>query len=57
MHRKMKKLELPDAALYDIGVFHLLCLGQSTTPTTASRLGLPNNLNERLRHLRCSVFS
>ena len=49
-----EETELPDAALYDIGVFYLLCLEPEHDPNRF-KVGFANNLNERLRHLRCSA--
>lgn len=46
--------ELPDAALYDIGVFYLLRLEPEHDPSRF-KVGFANNLNERLRQLPCSV--
>ena len=46
--------EFPDAALYDIGVFYLLRLEPEHDPSRF-KVGFANNLNERLRHLRCSA--
>lgn len=46
--------ELPDAALYDIGVLYLLCLEPEHDPNRF-KVGFGNNLNERLRQLRCSA--
>jgi hypothetical protein len=47
-------VEVTDAALYDIGVFYLLCLEPNHDPNRF-KVGFASNLNERLRHLRCSA--
>jgi len=46
--------ELPEAALYDIGVLYLLRLEPEHDPSRF-KVGFANNLNERLRQLRCSA--
>ena len=46
--------EFLDAALYDIGVFYLLRLEPEQDPSRFE-VGFANNLNERLRQLRCSA--
>lgn len=45
---------LPDAALYDIGVFYLLGLEPEHDPKRF-KVGFASNLNERLRQHRCSA--
>lgn len=45
---------IPDAALYDIGVFYLLCLEPEHDPN-GFKVGFASNLTERLRQLRCSA--
>lgn len=47
-------IEPPDAALYDIGVFYLLCLEPEHDPNRF-KVGFASNLNERLRQHRCSA--
>ena len=47
-------VELTDAALYDIGVFYLLCLEPEHDPSRF-KVGFASNLNERLRQHRCSA--
>lgn len=49
-----EETELPDAALYDIGVFYLLCLEPDHDPSRL-KVGFASNLNERLRQHRCSA--
>lgn len=51
---KNEKFEATDAYLYDIGVFYLLCLEPEHDPNRF-KVGFANNLNERLRQLRCSA--
>ncbi len=46
--------ELPDAALYDVGVFYLLSLEPDHDPSRF-KAGFASNLDERLRQLRCSA--
>lgn len=46
--------ELPDATLYDIGVFYLLCLEPEHDPNRF-KVGFASNLNDRLRQHRCSA--
>lgn len=46
--------EYTDAALYDIGVFYLLCLEPEHDPSRF-KVGFASNLNERLRQHRCSA--
>jgi len=46
--------EFTEAALYDIGVFYLLCLEPEHDPTRF-KVGFASNLNERLRQHRCSA--
>jgi hypothetical protein len=45
---------LPDASLYDIGVFYLLCLEPEHDPSRF-KVGFASNLSERLRKHRCSA--
>lgn len=49
-----EETELPDAALYDIGVFYLLSLEPDHDPSRFT-VGFASNLNERLRQHRCSA--
>jgi T5orf172 domain len=49
-----EETEFPDAALYDIGVFYLLCLEPEHDPNRF-KVGFASNLNERLRQHRCSA--
>jgi hypothetical protein len=49
-----EETELPDAALYDIGVFYLLCL-EPEHDSNRFKVGFASNLNERLRQHRCSA--
>ena len=46
--------EFPDASLYDVGVFYLLCLEPNHDPSRF-KVGFASNLNERLRQHRCSA--
>ena len=46
--------EFTEAALYDIGVFYLLCLEPEHDPHRF-KVGFASNLNERLRHHRCAA--
>jgi hypothetical protein len=46
--------EFTEAALYDIGVFYLLCLEPEHDPCRF-KVGFASNLNERLRQHRCSA--
>jgi hypothetical protein len=46
--------EFADAALYDIGVFYLLCLEPEHDPSRF-KVGFASNLNERLRQHRCAA--
>lgn len=52
--REGDETEFPDAALYDIGVFYLLCLEPEHDPSRF-KVGFASNLNERLRQHRCSA--
>lgn len=45
---------VPEAALYDTGVFYLLSLEPEHDPTRF-KVGFASNLNERLRQHRCSA--
>jgi hypothetical protein len=45
---------VPEAALYDIGVFYLLSLEPEHDPTRF-KVGFASNLNERFRQHRCSA--
>ncbi len=47
-------LDLPDATLYDVGVFYLLRLEPEHDPNRF-KVGFASNLNERLRQHRCSA--
>lgn len=49
-----EEVEFPSSALYDIGVFYLLCLEPEHDPSR-SKVGFASNLNERLRQHRCSA--
>lgn len=49
-----EELELPDASLYDIGVFYLLRL-EPEHDQNRFKVGFASNLNERLRQHRCSA--
>jgi len=49
-----EEAEFTDAALYDIGVFYLLCLEPEHDPSRF-KVGFASNLNERLRQHRCSA--
>lgn len=46
--------EFTEAALYDVGVFYLLCLEPEHDPSRF-KVGFASNLNERLRQHRCSA--
>lgn len=52
--QKVEEAELPEAALYDIGVFYLLRLEPEHDPNRF-KVGFASNLNERLRQHRCSA--
>lgn len=49
-----ESMSVPEAALYDIGVFYLLSLEPEHDPTRF-KVGFASNLNERLRQHRCSA--
>lgn len=49
-----EEAELPEAALYDVGVFYLLSLEPEHDPNRF-KVGFASNLNERLRQHRCSA--
>ena len=49
-----EEADLPDAVLYDIGVFYLLRLEPDHDPNRF-KVGFASNLNERLRQHRCSA--
>jgi len=51
---KSEDVDIPDAALYDVGVFYLLCLEPAHDPSRF-KVGFAKNLNERLRQHRCSA--
>jgi hypothetical protein len=46
--------ELPEAALYDVGVFYLLRLESQHDPNRF-KVGFASNLSERLRQHKCSA--
>jgi hypothetical protein len=46
--------DFPEASLYDIGVFYLLCLEPEHDPLRF-KVGFASNINERLRQHRCSA--
>jgi hypothetical protein len=52
--QESEEAEYTDAALYDIGVFYLLCLEPEHDPSRF-KVGFASNLNERLRQHRCSA--
>jgi len=52
--REDKTASVPEAALYDIGVFYLLSLEPEHDPNRF-KVGFASNLNERLRQHRCSA--
>jgi hypothetical protein len=52
--QEAEETDLPEAALCDIGVFYLLRLEPEHDPNRF-KVGFANNLNERLRQLRCSA--
>jgi hypothetical protein len=52
--QKGEESDMPDASLYDIGVFYLLCLEPEHDPCRF-KVGFASNLNERLRQHRCSA--
>lgn len=51
---KGKSIELPDATLYDIGVFYLLCLEPEHDPHRF-KVSFASNINDRLRQHRCAA--
>ena len=52
--RRQEDTDIPDASLYDIGVFYLLSLEPEHDPSRF-KVGFANNLNERLRQHRCAA--
>ncbi|WFP51646.1 GIY-YIG nuclease family protein [Methylomonas sp. EFPC3] len=54
MEDEDRESSLPEATLYDIGVFYLLGLEPEHDPNRF-KVGFANNINERLRQHRCSA--